>query len=97
MPAWTNLYLNQACGDTSAFRTAGGGRKQYDGRNKGHVVYRFLICRGACGTVGPSVDSWAQLTWLPLSEMGRLTTAGAPEAIAIDSSYMNYKEDTWRH
>ena len=73
----TTRSLNQACGDTSAFRTAGGGRKQYDGRNKGHVVYRFLICHGACDTVGPGVDSWAQLTWLPLSEMGRLITAGA--------------------
>jgi len=29
--------------------------------------------------------------------MGRLTTTGAPEAIANDSSYMNYKEDIWRH
>ncbi|CAD6224505.1 unnamed protein product [Miscanthus lutarioriparius] len=27
----------------------------------------------------------------------RTATTGVPEAIAIDSSYMNYKEDTWRH
>ena len=58
----TTRSLNQACGDTSAFRTTGGGRKQYDGRNKGHAVYRFLICRGPYGLVGQGVDSWAQLT-----------------------------------
>ena len=63
----TTRSLNQACGDTSAFRTTEGGRKQYDGRNKGHAVYRFSISRGACGIVGSGFDSWAQLTWLPLS------------------------------
>ena len=61
------------------------------------IEKRLSIQHGGRKNRPTGVDSWAQLTWLPLSEMGRLTTTGVPEAIAIDSSYMNYKEDTWRH